>query len=275
MSIFHTMELVLPSKLHADTYTNEYFVLGDKFYFFRRRQEVFKTKQEIDTFGQFWGLAIAELRPGQVFIRKGQDWVPIVGLKAVWIPPHSLVHWRLGTGNLEWFSYLSTLPMPSNLPHEPALLSLGEFSWPNTVTEMTELVLGCKESFSLATSGKNLQARKLKEILDTEFQSQKSIKIYSHELGVSHEALTRHFKNEFGLPPSQYRNKVRLLQAMVDILMSGEKISDICQAVGFSDQSHFHHLFRREIRATPRKFRLSKNEPSNGRPKNIKSVFDI
>lgn len=245
-----------PLILEAETYRNEYFILGHDLYFFKRIQNVEVTREEIDTFGKFWALAIAELSPGQVSIRRGTEWVDVVGPQIVWIPPHSVVHWRLGGGALTWFSYLSSLPKPDIMPDHPVMFRCSEFFWPQNLSDLRELFKKSDGFTSLTPATHNPWALKLKKQLDSEFNENHRIEYYAQKMDISHETLTRAFHEEFGLPPVQYRNKIRLTQAMVDILMSGKRISEISQAVGFKDQSHFHHLFRREIRSRPSRFRF-------------------
>lgn len=250
------MELMRPLRLEADSYTNEYFVLGDKFFLFRRSQEVLEEKEMVDVFGGFWAFAIGDLRPGQVAVRRGDEWVQGSGRCLAWIPPFSTMQWRLQPGPLEWHSYLSLLPVPVGLPSEPCLISCKDFNWPRKPEDISELFRNADWSQRLSPISHNPWARRLRVAIEKDFRHNHKIEDYAVEFGVSAEVLTRAFHDEFGIPPVQYRNRMRLSQAMIDILMTGKQISEISHSVGFNDPSHFHQLFRREIRSTPKKFRF-------------------
>ncbi|MCC7405752.1 MAG: helix-turn-helix transcriptional regulator [Bdellovibrionales bacterium] len=250
------METRNPLVLAAETYQNEYYVLGDCFFFFHRSQKVIEPKEEIDVFGPSWALAVADLQPGQVQIRCGDRWIDVVGPSLIWIPNRATRHWRLGTGDLNWYSYLSTLEQPHEMPLDPCLIHNSRFEWPKNVADIVKIFREADQTVHLAPAIRNPWALKLKKLIDQEFTLNTAFEAYAQKLGVSHETLTRAFQKEFGLPPVQYRNKMRLLQASFELLMTGRRIGEISQALGFQDQSHFYHLFRREIRTTPKKFRF-------------------
>ena len=250
------MDLDYHHIVEAESYTTEYTVLEESFYFFHRKQNVLKMKEEVDAFGESWALAIGELLPGQVSVKVGDHWIEVVGFCLIWIPPHSTLHWRLGEGPLEWFSYIGTGPLPLGLPTETCLFKVSDFHWPKNPEDIAMLFSRAQTIQRLTPAIRNPWALKLKRALDFEYTLNRHIEDYANEFGISHESLTRAFQEEFGLAPVQYRNKMRLLQASFEILMKGRPISEVSLAVGFRDQSHFHHLFKREIRTSPRKFKI-------------------
>lgn len=75
----------------------------------------------------------------------------------------------------------------------------------------------------------------------------------SQAVGISRYATIRLFKNNFGLTPHVYQlnQKVNIARRL---LKSGESIVQIAHSLGFTDQSHFHHVFKSYTGVTPKQF---------------------
>lgn len=67
--------------------------------------------------------------------------------------------------------------------------------------------------------------------------------------------LCRMLKQTCGQTPTQYINHQRLKYAVYLLTQTEEEILDICEACGFSNVSHFYHLFQKEFGKSPIKFR--------------------
>ena len=55
--------------------------------------------------------------------------------------------------------------------------------------------------------------------------------------------------------PTQYINQERLKYAVYLLAQTDREILDICECCGFSNVSHFYHLFREQFGVSPAKFR--------------------
>jgi len=62
--------------------------------------------------------------------------------------------------------------------------------------------------------------------------------------------LLRSFRSTYGLPPHAYQMDIRILRAK-ELLKSGMSIADVAVETGFTDQSHFHRVFKKHTAATP------------------------
>jgi len=71
--------------------------------------------------------------------------------------------------------------------------------------------------------------------------------------GMTPQALTRALRAATGLTPHAYQIDLRI-NAARQRLRAGEALADVAHAVGFYDQSHFHHSFRERVAATPRRY---------------------
>lgn len=68
---------------------------------------------------------------------------------------------------------------------------------------------------------------------------------------------SRCFKRTVGVGPQRYVAGRRVERARDMIRATDEPLAAIAQALGFTDQSHFTHVFRRETGATPARFRAA------------------
>jgi AraC-like DNA-binding protein len=76
----------------------------------------------------------------------------------------------------------------------------------------------------------------------------------AHRVGTSERTLARLFRAEFGTTYPQWRNNVRVHQAMV-LLAQGHTVTDTAHRCGWSTTSHFIDTFRRVTNRTPGSYR--------------------
>ena len=82
----------------------------------------------------------------------------------------------------------------------------------------------------------------------------------SRECGLSCSHLSRRFKLETGLTPTEYIRKHRLAEAR-DLLLEGHMDSSaVANVLGFSSQSYFISCFKKEFGITPGEYFRSKKE---------------
>lgn len=67
--------------------------------------------------------------------------------------------------------------------------------------------------------------------------------------------LHRQLKQQTGMTPQRYLNRLRLLEARKRLLESDKTITEIAHACGFSDSNHFSTQFRREFSHSPKMLR--------------------
>ena len=71
--------------------------------------------------------------------------------------------------------------------------------------------------------------------------------------------LHRQLKQQTGLTPQRYLNRVRLMKARHLLRHSDESVTDIAYRCGFGDSNHFSTLFRREFDWSPRDIRQGRD----------------
>lgn len=67
--------------------------------------------------------------------------------------------------------------------------------------------------------------------------------------------LARVFRMRHGCTPVEYSRKLRLERAAAELLRGSDSIAEVASAFGFSDQSHFHRLFKRAYGRSPSLYR--------------------
>jgi AraC-like DNA-binding protein len=73
-------------------------------------------------------------------------------------------------------------------------------------------------------------------------------------VGMSSYQVVRAVKRVTGLSPIAWRQNSRVLRAR-RLLGEGESIADAANLLGFTDQSHFHRVFRAHVAASPGAYR--------------------
>jgi len=70
--------------------------------------------------------------------------------------------------------------------------------------------------------------------------------------------LFRSFKNEFGITPLQYINRLRIDRACKYLQKGNNSVTDVCYMLGFNSISHFISLFKSLMGITPKQFQMKK-----------------
>jgi AraC family transcriptional regulator len=72
--------------------------------------------------------------------------------------------------------------------------------------------------------------------------------------GLSRFHFTRVFKQQLGMSPARYVERIRIEQAKALIISAEMSLAHIAQAIGFADQSHFSRRFRFHAGRSPAQF---------------------
>jgi AraC family cel operon transcriptional repressor len=78
------------------------------------------------------------------------------------------------------------------------------------------------------------------------------------------EHISRSFKNHLDKTPTDFINELRVKYAASSLLNTDDKIDFIALESGFSNLSHFYHLFKKKFGISPKKYRgLNSHDPIN------------
>jgi AraC-like DNA-binding protein len=98
------------------------------------------------------------------------------------------------------------------------------------------------------------QLRLLRDYLLATLDARHTLEDLGQVVGLTRFAFLRQFKQRTGITPYAWLKRLRLEQGK-KLLASGLAVSEVALAVGFFDQSHFHHGFRQAYSLTPAQFR--------------------
>jgi|GEM_PF-45847 len=175
---------------------------------------------------------------------------------------------RLGEISKEWKYDLAYKHFTNTKAIE---LVIGKLSWLFTSNETqkdlladlntTELIVHMLQSgsrdFLLQNFKKNASNDGLSaalEYLHSNLTQLKSVDELADKACMSKSSFYRHFKNETGLSPVEYVNKLRVERARKLLQKSGTQVSEVSFQLGFSSVSHFIKLFKKETGITPKQY---------------------
>jgi AraC-like DNA-binding protein len=92
--------------------------------------------------------------------------------------------------------------------------------------------------------------KRAREYLDESFAADVSLSRLGAVAGLSPFHLARAFESEVGLPPHVYLETVRIARARA-LLDRGRPIAEVALDIGYADQSHFTHRFKRVVGIAP------------------------
>jgi len=131
------------------------------------------------------------------------------------------------------------------------VLEKGIFTAPETLMHIEQALARNKR----LGSETRRTVRKVMAYIHEHYEEPLSREKMARYAGVSVRHLTRCFCQEVGISPITYLNRYRIKQAK-RLLDEGDKnVTEVAEAVGFSDGGYFSRVFRREVGISPRDYR--------------------
>jgi AraC-like DNA-binding protein len=107
---------------------------------------------------------------------------------------------------------------------------------------------------SLQVGREDFIVRQVREYLEAHYAEDVSLAQLGALTSRSCFHLARAFSKALGLPPHAYLESIRVERAR-ELLRSGASVVDTALSVGYTDQAHFTHRFRRHTGITPGQYR--------------------
>ncbi len=128
-----------------------------------------------------------------------------------------------------------------------------------------------KAAFAEEATNNDARLNQLLAWLEDHFAQEICWEEVAAQFSLSLRTLHRQLKQQTGLTPQRYLNRVRLMKARHLLRHSDESVTDIAYRCGFGDSNHFSTLFRREFDWSPRDIRQGRATPffSNARRVNV------
>ena len=93
------------------------------------------------------------------------------------------------------------------------------------------------------------------ELIHQHFAEKLSLRVIADAVQIHPSHLARTFRKYHRCSIGEYVRRLRIEYAAQEILKSASSLTDISLAAGFSDQSHFTHEFKRQLRTTPAEYK--------------------
>lgn len=97
--------------------------------------------------------------------------------------------------------------------------------------------------------------RQAEQILRNELDSDDDIVTLSGRVGCGKSQLYQMFKEEVGMAPNDYRQRLRIKRSCEQLAHSDAHITEIAMQMGYSSSQYFSRVFRKYIGVTPKSYR--------------------
>lgn len=91
--------------------------------------------------------------------------------------------------------------------------------------------------------------------LETHMEDNRSVAEIARELKLSERTIARHFKTELGLTFNEWRQRLKVVQA-ISLLRKGQTVELVSKSLGYSSPSAFIVMFKKLTGTTPSEYRV-------------------
>lgn len=198
-----------------------------------------------------WLLEILEIESGEFyFLRDGKSVRPASKRFGIFYPPFSIVRSYVKhlKGMVRGVGAIDMLP---GLPKHPVIFET-KFRKPLAIAAQAADVIAAGTNVeSIEPNTKlSLVSVRAKRLIDENYLVFPSIAKVAERLNVSHSHLSRQFRRDFDMSPSEYLHHLRVADATFRLTL-GEPIIDISHDVGYNDLSRFYKQFRKKTTTSP------------------------
>jgi AraC-like DNA-binding protein len=198
-----------------------------------------------------WLLEIVEVESGEFSFCRDSEKVRPEGLRfGVFYPPFSFVRCYVCElkGKVAGIGQIGHI---HGLPGSPVMFET-DFRGPFTsAVQAIDVLSEARNVQSISVnSNPSLLSIRAKRLIDENYLIFPSISRIAARLNVSHAHLSRQFKRDFEMSPSEYLHHLRVAEATFRLSV-GEDIIDISHEVGYNDLSRFYKQFRKNTRTSP------------------------
>jgi AraC-like DNA-binding protein len=198
-----------------------------------------------------WLLEIVKVESGEFCFLRDSEKVKPKGRKfGVFYPPFSFVrsYVRDLKGKVNGVGRMGLLP---GLPGSPVMFEADFRGLFNSAVQAIEILASARNVQPIGVnSNPSLLSIRAKRLIDENYLAFPSISRIAERLKVSHAHLSRQFKRDFEMSPSEYLHHLRVAEATFRLSV-GEPIIDISHEVGYNDLSRFYKQFHKATKTSP------------------------
>lgn len=198
-----------------------------------------------------WLLEIIEVKSGEFyFLSDGMAVKPKSKRFGVYYPSFTIVRSFVknlrgkvrGVGRVE--------PL-DELPSKPIIFETDFKDKFTTVKQASQVIRSGRNIRSIeVNSDPSILSLRAKRLIDENYSVYPSIARIADKLTVSHAHLSRQFKQDFQMSPSEYLHNLRAADATFRLSL-GQEIIDISHDVGYNDLSRFYKQFKKQTATSP------------------------
>lgn len=228
----------------------------------KKRYSLSRETSLVNVFGNYWTALIGSHEDPWVGLWVNGKWETRKGTVVTVFPPFSVARWKFWPGEHEVKVYLSNLPMRPE-PSLAVFIAKGS-RLPESFKGLVDLIREHEPYFiPVSQSPVSDAVTLLKDRIDSTYQQKENLVEFLRRKSISYEGVAKSFREAYGISPSQYRLKLRLLEARTRILF-GESVIDAAFSCGYNNLSLFNRQFLRENQVTPS--RLARDPRTKSRP---------
>ena len=198
-----------------------------------------------------WLLEILKIESGEFyFLRDGEPVRPASKRFGIFYPPFTIVrsYVRDLKGNNRGVGAIDLVP---GLPAGPVIFETAFWKPFTSAEQAVDVIKGGRNIQSIEpNTNPSLLSVRAKRLIDDNYLVFPSIARVAERLKISHAHLSRQFKRDFEMSPSEYLHHLRVADATFRLSL-GEPIIDISQEVGYNDLSRFYKQFRKKTTTSP------------------------
>jgi AraC-like DNA-binding protein len=199
--------------------------------------------------GRAWLLEFIFLRKGSIrFRQNGRAISPPGKSFAVFYAPFSITDVEMNHPHVNWVGVAGWSEMAET---EPMIFPVRAAERPRNAQAAMELFRRRRSAVNIGCAARAPRlAQQAKALLAQGYLSGSPVAGVAKKLGVSHEHMSRTFKNAYGLTPLEYLHRLRMNDSYY-LLSMGQRIVDVSLDVGYKDLSRFYKQFRKVARMPP------------------------
>ena len=211
-----------------------------------------------------WLLELYQLRSGELaFLSGGTRLVPETAVFGVLYPPFTISAPCFTKVRGLVVGLAGTQPLPVEFTSAPFLFDTSFTGVPAGVAQVLQILQKARNVQSAAAYPRpSLLSLKAKRLIDENYFDYPSIGRVAGRLGVTPAHLSRQFKFDYEMSPSNYLHKLRLADVPLR-LAKGEEIVNVSENVGYNDLSRFYKQFRKTTSTSPGMPRALKGRASS------------
>ncbi|MBI3288032.1 MAG: AraC family transcriptional regulator [Elusimicrobia bacterium] len=205
-----------------------------------------------DATGPYWIVGHIRLLSGRARFLVDGVLIPPPGRSFVMaMPPHSVVSVELIDAKTVNSAAFSRGLLPKNFPNEPIAFPAREFKGIRSIQDVERILRLRTNPVRISRCSRpHPLSERLKEQLGRNFQASTALSTLAKDYRTSLAALSRLFRRDWGKPPVQFRNWLRVMDAFRH-LAEKTTVTDTAFDVGFNDLSRFHKQFKSTVGYTP------------------------